>query len=46
MAAQLRRDGLPLDRKTARAYMQAMGLIAIYPGPNLSKRHNEQRVFP
>jgi transposase-like protein len=46
MAAQLRREGQALDRKTARKYMQEMGLIALYPGPNLSKRHNEHRVFP
>jgi putative transposase len=46
MAAQLQRDGMPIDRKTARKYMQEMGLIAIYPGPNLSKRHPEHQTFP
>jgi putative transposase len=46
MAAQLQREGLSIDRKTARKYMQEMGLIAVYPGPNLSKRHPEHRVFP
>lgn len=46
MAAQLQREGMPIDRKTARKYMQEMGLIAIYPGPNLSKRHPEHRIFP
>lgn len=46
MAAQLQREGQPLDRKTARRYMQEMGLIAVYPGPNLSKRQNEHRIFP
>jgi putative transposase len=46
MAAQLRREGQALDRKTVRKYMQEMGLIALYPGPNLSKRHSEHRVFP
>jgi putative transposase len=46
LAAQLRRDGLPIDRKTARKYMQEIGLIAVYPGPNLSKRQSEHRVFP
>jgi putative transposase len=46
MAAQLRREGQALDRKTVRTYMQEMGLIALYPGPNLSKRHSEHRVFP
>jgi putative transposase len=46
MAAQLQREGMPIDRKTARKYMQEMGLIAVYPGPNLSKRHPEHRIFP
>jgi putative transposase len=46
MAAQLCRDGQPLDRKTARRYMQEMDLVAIYPGPNLSKRQNAHRVYP
>jgi putative transposase len=46
MAAQLQREGQSIDRKTARAYMKEMGLHAIYPGPNLSKRQSEHRVFP
>jgi putative transposase len=46
MAAQLRREGMGIDRKTARKYMQQMALIAVYPGPNLSKRHSEHRIFP
>lgn len=46
MAAQLCREGQALDRKTVRKYMQEMRLIAVYPGPNLSKRHSEHRVFP
>lgn len=46
MAAQLQREGHSVDRKTARAYMKEMGLIAVYPGPNVSKRQSEHRVFP
>ena len=46
MAAQLQREGQSIDRKTARAYMKEMGLLAVYPGPNLSKRQSEHRVFP
>jgi putative transposase len=46
MAAQLQREGHSIDRKTARAYMKEMGLIAVYPGPNLSKRHPQHQVFP
>ncbi len=46
MAAQLQREGQSFDRKTVRKYMQEMGLIAVYPGPNLSKRQSEHQVFP
>jgi putative transposase len=46
MAAQLQRDGMPIDRKTARKYMQEMGLLAIYPKPNLSKPHPDHRIYP
>lgn len=30
----------------AALYMQQMGIIAIYPGPNLSKRNSKHKVFP
>ena len=36
----------PLARNTVRHYMQEMGLAAIYPGPKLSQRHPEHRVYP
>ncbi|HEY9708330.1 MAG TPA: IS3 family transposase [Oculatellaceae cyanobacterium] len=43
---QLLRDGFALNRKTVQLYMREMGLEAIYPGPNLSKRDLQHRVFP
>lgn len=46
MAWQLVQDGLSVNRKTVRHYMQEMGLEAIYPGPNLSKRNLEHKVYP
>lgn len=46
MAAQLQRDGMSIDRKTARKYMQEMDLLAIYPKPNLSKPHPEHHIYP
>jgi len=46
LAAQLQRERHSIDRKTARAYMKEMGLLAVYPGPNLSKRQSEHRVYP
>jgi putative transposase len=46
MAHALGAEGLAIDRKTARAYMQQMGLEAIYPKPNLSKPAPEHRIYP
>jgi putative transposase len=43
---QLLRDGFALNRKTVQLYMREMGLQAIYPGPNLSKRDLQHRVYP
>ena len=36
----------PIARNTVRRYMHEMGIAAIYPGPNLSKRHTEHRIYP
>lgn len=43
---QLEREGVSLNRKTVQSYMRQMGLEAIYPGPNLSKRDLAMRVYP
>ena len=43
---QLRRGGLLVNRKAVQGHMREMGLEAIYPGPNLSKRNLAHRVFP
>ena len=37
IAAQLHREGQPINRKTVARYMQEMGLAAVYPGPSLSQ---------
>ena len=46
IAAQLRREGQPINQKTVARYMQEMGLAAVYPGPNLSKRAQRAAVYP
>jgi len=46
MAHTLGTEGLAIDRKTARAYMEQMGLEAVYPKPNLSKPAPEHRIYP
>jgi putative transposase len=35
-----------LARNTVRRYMHEMGIAAIYPGPNLSRRRLDHRVYP
>jgi len=35
-----------LARNTVRRSMQEMGIAAIYPGPNLSRRHHDHQIYP
>jgi len=42
----LRREGYAISDPTVRKYMKEMGIQAIYPGPNLSKRAHEHAVYP
>lgn len=46
LAQELSTEGIGIDRKTVRAYMQQMGLEAVYPKPNLSQAAPEHRVYP
>ncbi|GAC1635450.1 MAG: hypothetical protein NVS4B7_21660 [Ktedonobacteraceae bacterium] len=46
IAAQLHREDLAVNQKTVARYMQEMGLAAIYPGPNLSKRAYQAAISP
>lgn len=46
IAAQLQREGMGINRKAVARYMSAMGIAAIYPGPNLSKRNQKEGVYP
>src|SRR5262249_42704424 len=46
IACTLREEGYVIGRKRVRAYMQQMGLEAIYPKPNLSQPAAEHRVYP
>jgi putative transposase len=36
----------PINRKRVQRYMREMGIAGIAPGPNLSKRQAEHRVYP
>jgi putative transposase len=46
IAAQLHREGRSINRKTVARYMQEMGIAAIYPGPNVSRRNQQEQVYP
>src|SRR5262249_20365724 len=46
IACTLREEGYIIGRKSVRAYMQQMGLEAVYPKPNLSQPAAEHRVYP
>lgn len=42
----LRRKGFSIGRERVQSLMRRMGLVAIYPKPNLSKKHPEHKVYP
>jgi putative transposase len=46
ITAQLRQDGLVVNHKAVARHMQMMGLRAIYPGSNLSRRAQQHAVYP
>ena len=39
IASKLQEEGFPVCRKTVRRLMLKMGIYAVYPKPNLSKRN-------
>lgn len=43
---QLKREGTRINRKCVQRHMREMGIYAIYPGPNLSKRQAREQVYP
>jgi putative transposase len=46
IAAIMNREGDPIHGNTVRRYMREMGIMAIDPGPNLSKRELQHRIYP
>lgn len=46
LAVKLRSEGYTVGRKLVRAYMQEMGIHAVYPKPNLSKRNFKEAIVP
>ncbi len=46
IAVKLREEGYNVGRKTVRRLMQKMGIYAIYPKTNLSKRNFKESIVP
>lgn len=46
ITGQLKREGLEVNRKAVMRHMHEMGLAAVYPGPNLSKRAHQAAIYP
>ena len=46
MTAWLKREGHTVNRKRVQRLMRLMGLEAIYPKPNLSKRRQDHKIYP
>lgn len=46
LAVKLCREGYPVGRKLVRSCMQEMGIHAVYPKANLSKRNFRESVVP
>jgi len=46
IGAILRREGFSVSDPTVRRYMAEMGLQAVYPGSNLSKRAHDSLIYP
>lgn len=42
----LEADGLLINRKAVQRHMREMGIEGIHPGPNLSKRNMQHRIYP
>lgn len=45
ITAELRKETV-INRKAVQRHMQEMGIVAIYPGPNLSRRRADHPVYP
>jgi putative transposase len=46
ITVQLQREEVVINRKAVQRHMREMGLAGICPGPNLSKRRLEHRIYP
>jgi putative transposase len=46
ITAQLRQEGMTINRKAVQRHMREMGIAGVGPGPNLSQRNQEHVIYP
>jgi len=46
LVTKLVEDGLTTNRKEVKRFMDEMGIYAVYPKPNLSKRNKQHKIYP
>jgi putative transposase len=46
MTAQVQRDALDINRQAVQRHLRAMGIEALFAGPNLSRRRLKDQVYP
>ena len=46
LVTKLAEDGLKTHRKEVKKFMDEMGIYAVYPKPNLSKRNKQHKIYP
>jgi len=46
IAVELGNQGLEVNRKAVQRHMREMGIVATFPGPNLSRRALQHRIYP
>lgn len=46
LRTKLREKSLQVGRKLIKKYMEEMGIYAVYPKPNLSKRNKQHKLYP
>src|SRR5205085_2642106 len=46
ITAQLRQEGVEINRKAVQRHMREMGIEGVSPGPNLSKHNQKEGVYP
>jgi len=46
LVTKLAEEGLKTNRKEVKRFMDEMGIYAVYPKPNLSRRNKQHKIYP